>query len=872
MPTPPSTEFVSPAPSFRAGAARIIGLGLLGLAITTSAYSLVFFPNSAQAASAWQLYFASLASLISSAYVLFPATVTRPRWSRALIGWAAITLCIAAFMRFYRLDSLPPGIWFDEADIGLKALRILNEPDYRPVIVDTTNPPAHIFYLVAFSFKLFGVNIVAFRGLMAMFGILAAVTAFLVGREAHGPRFGLIFAFLLAVSHWAVNFSRVGLPGMSAPFFVLLSILFVSRAWRTGRVHEFLWAGAATGFGLCFYAAYQPIVVTVAVMLAWWAIESWHNTGSQRRQRTIIAINFSAFALATGLVIAPVAQYAILNPDPYWARANEVSIFNYRDEPNLILAIVSNTVKHLLMFNYRGDNNGRHNLPGEPMLDPASGILFVLGLTLALSRPKDPTRAVFLITFPLTLASGILTVDYEAPQSLRAIGVLPVALYFATLAAETLWRALDRFLLGQHTARIAAQFTLTAALGGFILYHNFNTYFVRQAHDDAVWASYNSVETLTARRMLELDPEETTFYVSMYLDNHPAINFLAPQTVDSRAVVPPDILPIRESGERPVAIFIDQNLQWIVDEARRYYPNAEYTIDTTPAGNPALYTIRLSREDIESIQGLTIRYWRGDSTDSEPAFTHIEKTLEATWPDAAPLAMPFVAEWSGILYAPESGEYEIALRTPAEASLWLDDTAILNGTGEQRSPLSLAKGNHTLLVQARGGDGVIQLQWRRIIVNAETALATIPAHALYLSPPASNHGLLGEYFAGPNWQPPAQFSRIDPFIDMYFHVIPLERPYSVDWVGQIDIPIDGEYAFGLKVNGRAQVFIGDQLIVNAPEPSEYTEGRISLSVGRHKLQVRFIDEFGASEIRLYWTPPGKAEREVVPSTALWPSP
>jgi len=42
------------------------------------------------------------------------------------------------------------------------------------------------------------------------------------------------------------------------------------------------------------------------------------------------------------------------------------------------------------MFNFRGDSNGRHNLPGEPMLQDLAAALFLVGISVALARSKKP--------------------------------------------------------------------------------------------------------------------------------------------------------------------------------------------------------------------------------------------------------------------------------------------------------------------------------------------------------------------------------------------------------------------------------------------------------------------------------------------------
>ena len=66
------------------------------------------------------------------------------------------------------------------------------------------------------------------------------------------------------------------------------------------------------------------------------------------------------------------------------------SVFTGKSQAEAIKAIQETASKHLLMFNYRGDGNGRHNLPGRPMLDDVTGVLFVLGIALSLWRWRRP--------------------------------------------------------------------------------------------------------------------------------------------------------------------------------------------------------------------------------------------------------------------------------------------------------------------------------------------------------------------------------------------------------------------------------------------------------------------------------------------------
>jgi hypothetical protein len=317
-----------------------------------------------------------------------------------------------------------------------------------------------------------------------------------------------------------------------------------------------------------------------------------------------------------------------------------------------------------------------------------------------------------------------------------------------------------------------------------------------------------------------------------------------------------------------VAIFADRESSWIINEAKLYYPNADFRIDRTPHGNPALYSVLLAPEDIQRLQGVTIRYWLGDSPQGEPILIRDEKSIQADWANQPPVTAPFIAQLETTLYAPQYGDYELILHTPAAASLWLDEQQLLNGEGEQRITLQLAEGDHALRIQASSGDGLFDLQWRTPNTNGANP---IPAVSFYLPALVPVQGLLGNYYEGDSWLDPPALSRVDPFLDTYFHLNPLQRPYTVDWSGQIGIPVNGDWKFGLRINGQAQVFVDDQLVVNADAPSEHVEGTITLTAGRHPIHIRYLDYLGASRIHLYWTAPDGQE-QVVPSEALLPYP
>ncbi len=844
------------------------GLVMLLLGVASSLAPLIMFAQQPPTGAGWTLHMAGMALFAAAVPVLFRGSEeveSSEPLTLQVVVFGLIIVGLAVFMRFYRLEELPFGTWFDEADLSLRALRMLPEPAYRPVYLGGQNAGYYLLALVARSFELFGLTTLSVRLVMALFGVCSVIVAFFLGRETYGNRFGLLLAFFFAVARWPITFDRLGMPTSTGPFFVLLTLLFLFRGRRRRSTANFAWAGLALGLTLGFHTSLRLLPIVVLAFLALWAIGELRRHPGHRPWRISLGAQLTILALATLLAAGPFLQFAVREPDEFWRRTRQISIFNQRIEPNLARAIASNTVKNTLMFNYEGDHNGRHNLPGEPMLDPVTGALFVLGLVLAISRFRRPAEMIFLIVLIVGLAGAILTVDFEAPQAQRAVGAMAGVLFLAALAVEATWRTLD----GSPSPFWARPLGMLLLLvgGAAIVYINTNTYFVRQANNRTVWHEHNAIETVTAYKMRELDAQGATMYLSMFMHGHPTITFLAPG-VNSAVMAGPDVVPLREPGDRPVAVLVDRQEAWIAEAVDRFYPNAQLSVATDPQGEPAQYTVVVPPADIRQAQGLQAEYWPGADAEGEPEISRVEMTIDARWPSEAPLDQPFLAQWQGVLYAPEFGDYQLLLQSPGPATLWLDGQALIESSGgEQRLSRSLAKGNHTLRLQAEGGDGRLRLAWAR---PSGDQLETIPAWHLYHGHQVASQGLLGSFYEGGDFQSEPALQRIDPFIDAYFHLIPLERPYGVIWSGQIEIPEAGDYGFGVEVNGRAQLLVDDQLVVDAPGATGYQEGIIDLDAGRHDLRLQFLDDVGGSLLRLYWTPPGQA-RQIIPSDVLFPA-
>ena len=865
------------APPVRAGGLRVaeawsarVAAGLIAIALLLTLNAVQqFYDLEPFAPLAWWWHLAAIGSALGGAFLLDRGVRLRapgapspaPDLStRQTLAWLALILGIAAFFRLFRFDSLPFGTWYDEAESGLQAMRILGDANFRPIFDGATHGAAHYLYLVAGAFKIAGIETQSIRLVSAGMGLLAVVAAFLAGDELFGRRMGLVAALLLAVSSWAVTLSRFGMYAtMSTPLFALLSVAFALRSLRTQRMADYAFTGLWVGLGLCFYTSFRLFVPVLGLFFVYWVV--YERLRARAWPPATFWLGLAILAVVVGIVIAPLAVFAFKHPEIYWSRIETTFILANRAVSDPWLALWENVRRHLLMFNVTGDPNGRHNLPGNPMLDGVAGALLVLGGAYALRRVLQPRYLLLVAWLLFGLLPGILSLDFEAPQSLRANGALPAAYLLVTAALAVLCRA---WALGGGRYYPRAVWWPVGALLALVAALNFNTYFVRQANDFAVWNAYSTPETLAARLLAELD-ESTDAYVTSFFHGHPTLRFLARDARPYTELSTLDQFPLPFAPGRAALLILNAESRDLYDEAKQLYPNATFAEMTPPLdGPPVIFTARLAPEDIASIQGLDARYYAGDEWAGMPVLARREPAIDADWAQAAPAPLPFSVEWEGILNVATAGVYDFFLDAPAAAEVRIGERPVISGTGVLSGSLALAQGNHALRVRAVGAPGRIALAWR----TPDRDTAIIPTTALY-AVPALGHGLLGRYFANGDWTPPEVMSRIDARFDRYIHVTPLPRPYTVEWTGKLAAPVDGLYHFGLESIDESLLWIDDVPVVRADTPNTYQSGQIELTRGLHDIRIRYADRTDHTHVNVYWQPPG-SPAQIIPATVLYP--
>jgi 4-amino-4-deoxy-L-arabinose transferase-like glycosyltransferase len=218
-----------------------------------------------------------------------------------------VPLAIGGIFRFWSLAEIPRG-FAQHAVVHLEISRSFSEAlsDFSrsfdpssllfswPLFWEQHGPMAMIDGL---GFWAFGVGMVEARMVQAILGCLGILVAYTLGVSLDGPRFGFLFAFLLAVSPWHLAFSRYGDGEHALPILqALLAILLVYRAARLGRTRDYLLGGAVVGLSWYVYATNQVVPVIAATFFAYKVLAS---RGFLKRDWTKLIIMAAAFVVVS---------------------------------------------------------------------------------------------------------------------------------------------------------------------------------------------------------------------------------------------------------------------------------------------------------------------------------------------------------------------------------------------------------------------------------------------------------------------------------------------------------------------------------------------------------------------------------------------
>jgi hypothetical protein len=406
-------------------------MGLLGLEVLARQQSVAWdlfqgpWREQPSILAFWILIALSLAALAWQASRV-PLRVQAAPLSRAQEAWAlAAILVLGAFLRFYHAGQLPQGYWYDEVNLSHSIQTDVLEQGRAPLYVgeQVENPGAWL-WIGAAAFKTFGVHLGVLRVLSGLFGLLAVLPLWALARLWTGSRWALVAAALYACMRWTLIPQRIAFMSGFALFWILAAFWALWWAWLKGGGWRALLAGLALGANLHTYTPARAVPVIVAVFLLLQLLPALRRQGPALRLPQLLALA-AGFLLSAG----PMLLYIAKNWGDYVMRSQQVSIFTdvAKTGHPLLPELCGTVLKHLAMFQFRGDFNGRHNLYLLPHVDLVTAAALGLAFPWMLGQAWRDARARFLLLWlGAMLAAGALTMPVEAPQGHRTVLAAPV--------------------------------------------------------------------------------------------------------------------------------------------------------------------------------------------------------------------------------------------------------------------------------------------------------------------------------------------------------------------------------------------------------------------------------------------------------------
>jgi 4-amino-4-deoxy-L-arabinose transferase-like glycosyltransferase len=415
-------------------------------------------------------------------------------------------IILAAFVRFWQINSNPPSLNWDEVSHGYNAYSILktgkDEWGRRfPLIFRAYGDyklPVYI-YLTVLSEAVIGLNALATRLPSALAGVASVLFTFLLVRKLFkSKRVAFLASVFLAISPWSVFLSRAAFEANLASFLIIAGIYFfllgLEKDWFL-PLSVFL-----LGLSLFTYNSariFTPLIFIALIFLYFPELKKrWKN----KKGETILSLCLAGFFF-TFLVISlasPEGQarfgWVTLVDEGAIGQINQAR--GSSSLPGVLPILIHNKVTYFITAftkNYfsnlspaylffRGGSHYQYNIPGEGLIYPIQILPMIFGIYWIIKNWR--TKQAKLITFWWLLGIIPSAITRDSPHVLRTILVLPAPQLLVALGVNQLW------LWGSKNVSRWLRFTLLGIYGLFLtfLFANFLKNYFGPYRQNYSWA------------------------------------------------------------------------------------------------------------------------------------------------------------------------------------------------------------------------------------------------------------------------------------------------------------------------------------------------------------------------------------------------
>ena len=249
---------------------------------------------------------------------------------------------IGFYLRFNNLGDR--SIWFDEAATFYAAIGLLEHG--IPVLPSGELYPRSFLnlYLIAQSFRIFGVNEFSARFVSVIFGTLTIPLVYLLGKEL-GRRTGLIATVLITFSAFEILWSREARMYAQFQFFYLLTAYLFYIAFKRNNSKLFLFS--VIPFILAWYShvltlCFIPVAVAYILLCE-------RNEFLKNKYFVYVTFGFIALAFAYMMVKGKTPLDYLPSEGQIWAQHTVLHyVFAFVLSPLLFLVVIGSAISLIL--------------------------------------------------------------------------------------------------------------------------------------------------------------------------------------------------------------------------------------------------------------------------------------------------------------------------------------------------------------------------------------------------------------------------------------------------------------------------------------------------------------------------------------------
>jgi hypothetical protein len=433
-----------------------------------------------QPVAAVSCYLAGVAAVVVGAWQRGEGRSSDRSQAKQALLWAAGLTLFALPLRAYSLGSMPLVLTGDEGSFGMMAVKIIRgEIDNIFATGALTSYSIVSFSILTLPIRILGQTTEALRIISALVGALTVGALYWLGRRMFNHATALLAAFFLAVLHYHIHFSRLGINNIWDGLFYVVFLGCLWAGLREEKRAYFIAAGLALGFSQLFYASSRSLILLVPVYLFGLAVRDW-----PRLRRALP--NLGLMALIALVVFMPLGYYYLKHPLNYLAPMAWVNLtpaWFAQSTQNLntsVFGVMLNQFK-LSMQAFTDTNLHMWYDTRSPMLLAIPSVLFLLGIVLILARRR--WRQAWLLGCWLGVFVLIGALSQDTPAAQRYVAAAPAAALLVGYAIHTSADLLKQLWPKWSRVWLALTISLMIIIGWREFQHYFIEYIPRSTFD-----------------------------------------------------------------------------------------------------------------------------------------------------------------------------------------------------------------------------------------------------------------------------------------------------------------------------------------------------------------------------------------------------